>query len=67
MENIKEIFEKETGLKLRETFLNDAFYEYSGVSYRNICNKIISFNCQHNTNVYAIDDTMKDITTIYLR
>ena len=67
MENIKEVFEKETRLKLRNTYVNDAYYECSGVSYKDICNKIINFNRNHNANIYAIDDHVKDITTIYLR
>ena len=67
MENIKEAFEKETGLKLKDTYLSDAYYECSGVSYRNILIKIADFNYKHNTHVYATDDNIKDVTTIYLR
>lgn len=67
LENIKEVFEKETGLRLRETMLSDAYYECSGISYRNILIKITDFNCKHNTHIYATDDSIKDVTTIYLR
>ncbi len=67
MENIKELFEKETGLKLRKTMLSDAYYERSGVSYRNILIKICDFNYKYDTHIYAIDDDIKDVTTIYLR
>lgn len=67
MENIKEVFEKETRLKLKERYDNSGYYECSGVSYRNICSKINTFNHQHNTNIYATDDNIKDVTTIYLR
>ena len=67
MENIKEVFEKETGLKLRDTYLSDAYHECSGISYRNILIKITDFNQKHNTHVYATDDNVKDVTTIYLR
>ena len=67
MENIKEVFEKETGLRLRDRYDSNGYYECSGVSYQNICSKIINFNANHNTNIYATDDTIKDVTTIYLR
>ena len=67
MENIKEVFEKETGLKLRNTYLSDAYYECSGISYRNVLIKITDFNYNHNTHIYAINDNIKDVTTIYLR
>ena len=67
MENIKELFEKETKLKLRKTNLSDAYYECSGVSHEKICNKIINFNMSHCTNIYATNDTIKDVTTIYIR
>lgn len=67
MENIKEVFEKETKLKLQERYDSNGYYECSGVSYRNICSKITNFNIQHNTDIYAIDDNVKDVTTIYLR
>lgn len=67
MENIKEVFEKETGLRLRDRYDSDGYYECSGVSYKNICSKITNFNFNHNTHVYATDDNIKDVTTIYLR
>ena len=67
MENIKEVFEKETGLRLRDRYNMSGYYECSGASYKNICSKINKFNINHNTNIYAIDDTIKDVTTIYLR
>lgn len=66
MENIKEVFEKETGLRLRDGY-DSGYYEYSGVSYQNICSKITNFNANHNTNVYSVNDNIKDITIIYLR
>lgn len=65
MENIKDLFEKETGLKLRETYHRNAFYECSGVSYRNIIIKITDFNYGHKTHIYATNDETKDVTTIY--
>lgn len=65
MENIIELFKKETKLKLRKTYHSKVFYECSGVSYKNICSKIINFNLKYNTNIYATDDSIKDITTIY--
>lgn len=67
MENIKEVFEKETRLKLQERYDSDGYYECSGVSYQNIHSKINSFNVNHNTNVYATNNYIKDVTTIYLR
>ena len=67
MKNIKEIFEKETGLELQERYDSDGYYECSGTSHRNICSKINNFNANHNTNVYAINNHIKDVTTIYLR
>ena len=67
MENIKEVFEKETGLRLRDRYNMSGYYECSGASYKNICSKINKFNINHNTNIYATDDTIKDVTTIYLR
>lgn len=67
LENIKDLFEKQTRLKLQKRYDNDGYYECSGVSYQNICNKINSFNIEHNTNIYATDDNIKDVTTIYLR
>ena len=67
MENIKDLFEKETGLKLRKTDLDNMYYECSGVSYKNIRSKISGFNVNHNTDIYAVDDSIKDITTIYFR
>ena len=67
MENIKELFEKETKLKLRKTNVDNAYYECTGISYRNILIKIADFNYKHKTNIYATNDTNKDVTTIYLR
>lgn len=67
MENIKEVFEKETGLKLRDGYDNACYYECSGVSYQNICSKITNFNTNHNTHIYSVNDNVKDITMIYLR
>ena len=65
MKDIKELFEKETKLKLRKTDVDNAYYECSGVSYKNICNKVINFNKSHGTNICTTDDKIKDITTIY--
>lgn len=67
MENIKEVFEKETGLRLRDRHDSTGYYECSGISHRNILIKITDFNQKHNTNIYATNDTIKDVTTIYLR
>lgn len=66
IKDIKELFEKETGLKLKTTYLSDAFYECSGLSYRNILIKIIDFNYKYNTNIYATNNN-KSAITIYLR
>lgn len=65
MENIKELFEKETRLKLKETCSFQEYYEISGVSHQIICNKISNFNMNHDTNIYATNDEIKDITTIH--
>lgn len=67
MENIKEVFEKETGLKLRDRENSDGYYECTGISYRNILIRISDFNYKYNTHIYATDDVTKDVTTIYLR
>ena len=67
MENIKEVFEKETKLKFRDGCDSACYYECSGVSYQNIHSKITNFNTNHNTYIYSVDDNIKDVTIIYLR
>ena len=69
MENIKEVFEKETKLKLCYNYnsINDktnSYYETSGKSYKTIKSKINKFNKKYKYNVYCYDDTIKDVTTI---
>ena len=49
---IKEVFEKETKLKLRERYDSTGYYECSGISYQNICSKIRGFNINYNTDIY---------------
>lgn len=65
MENIKEVFEKETGLKLKETLHRYAFFECSGANHELICFKIVQFNLKYNTNIYCTYNNNKDLTTIY--
>ena len=65
MENIKEIFVKDTKLKIKKRYNHKGYYECSGASYKTICEKIERFNNDNNTTIYAIDDTIKDVTTIY--
>ena len=65
IKNLKELFERETHLKLRHTGESaESCYECSGASYKNIKNKVKSFNANHNCSVYAYNDYIKDVTVI---
>lgn len=65
----KELFEKETKLKLEcnyNSFNPNTYYEISGKSYNSIKSKVKDFNGIHNNNVYCYNDTIKDVTIIIL-
>ena len=65
MDNIKDVFVKDTNLKIQKRYDSKGYYECSGASYKSICEKIERFNENNGTTIYAIDDTIKDVTTIY--
>ena len=57
-------FEKETCLKIRYDYNSKKYIEISGKSYKQIKNKINSYNLNHNSNITCYDDFSKDCTYI---
>ncbi len=65
----KELFEKETKLRLTRNYNSsnsNTYYETSGKSYKLIKSKVKDFNNTHNGKVYCYDDPIKDVTIITL-
>lgn len=65
----KELFEKETNLRLGYNYNSsnpNTYYEISGKSYNTIKSKIKRFNDIYNSKVYCYDDSIKDVTCIII-